>query len=830
MTRYLVGIESAGLGVWDADLQTGQCYYSPAWKAMLGYGPDEIDSGWDIWLDLIHPDDKDQAIRSGDEHMAGLTPLAKAEFRMRHKDGHWVWVLDRGKVVARDPEGRPTRMVGVQTDITERKTAERQIEILAERVQLAVEAGGIGLWHYLIGEDQLVADRRAHEIFGTDPTRRSRGIAGWAALLHPDDRERAQKELARSLREDKPFDTVYRIVRPSGEIRHVRAFARTMRQSEGEDLLIGTCWDVTEQVTAAEALASEKERLRITLQSIADAVICTDVFGRVSFMNLAAEILTGFVEPLAVGNPLEAVFKPVHEETGEALPSLAREAIRLRRAVEQPHPAMLIRRDGDHRSIRDIGSPVIAANGEVVGAVLVVQDVTAARALQRDLAHAATHDSLTGLKNRSFFAGALGRAIEDAQPHRGEPSVLLYVDLDRFKILNDTAGHHAGDALLRQVATRIAGLVRRQDVVARLGGDEFACLLLGCQPEQAEHIAQTIVDEIGQIRFPWGDRVYEIGASVGVAMLDCPGLTAETALSQADVACYAAKAGGRNRVSVYRPDSGDAFRHMADLKMAAGIKDAIQENRFRLYGQEIRDLHAPLARGRSVELLTRMVASDGTVVMPGAFIPPAERFELMAVLDRWVLRTAIRDFGAAIMAIPGLTIAVNLSANSLSDPGLWPYLSAELQAGSLHPSRLTLEITETAMINNFVAAERFVSEARAFGCRISLDDFGSGVSSFSYLKRFRVDAIKIDGAFVRQIGGNGFDRTIVRLIGEVAAGLGIEAIAECIEDTDALEALAELGVRYGQGFLFHRPEPLGDLLAALGGTAADALPAKTSAA
>jgi diguanylate cyclase (GGDEF)-like protein/PAS domain S-box-containing protein len=815
LERWSFALESAGLGVWDADLVEGRCYYSPVWKAMLGYAEHEIGDDSDVWFHLVHPDDRERATGAGRAHELGLTPFIETEFRMRHKNGHWVWVLDRGKVVERDAHGQPTRMIGVQTDITKQKEAERHLALLNERIGLAVQAGGVGLWHWDLGTRVLDWDQRTHELYGTDPEGFSGRFEDWIERLHPEDAERAQRDIQETAERQTPFDGVYRIIRTNGDVRHVRALARVVQDQDGRNILIGTNWDVTEHVLAAEALAADKERLRITLLAIGDAVICTDMEGRVTLMNAAAETLTQMRERMVVGRPLESFFRPLHEETGKPLPCSSREAMEKQTVIELPHPGILVRRDGTRRSIRDLASPVLTSKREIIGSVLVIQDVTSARALQRELEFAATHDALTGLKCRASFEALLTDAIERARK-LGKEHALLYIDLDRFKIVNDIAGHAAGDALLKTVGKALRAAVAPRDVVARLGGDEFAVLLLDCAANDAERVATRILGLIGTDRFSWAGKVHEIGASIGVAIVDQDTIDTQTVLAHADVACYSAKSGGRNRVSVYRSETGDAHRHMSELHVAAGIREAVEDNRFRLYAQEIRDLRTPLARGQHVEILTRMVALDGGIIPPGAFIPAAERFDLMGALDRWVLRTTIRGHGPAIMKIPGLSVGVNLSANSLNDPELWPFLASELADGPLDPARLTLEITETAVINNFNTAERFVAEARRAGCKISLDDFGSGVSSFAYLKRFEVDSLKIDGAFVRTMTQSRYDRTIVRLVNEIAVEIGVETIAECVEDTATVEALTEIGVRFGQGFLFHRPRPLAEVLSERG--------------
>jgi len=816
-TLWNFALEGAGQGVWEEDYLTGRDHYSPTWTSLLGFTKEDM-AGRRYWPDMVHPDDRAEVVRRVHEHEAGLTTSFEATCRMRHADGRWIWILDRGRIIERDADGRPVRMVGTHTDITRQKENEEKLAILNERMRLATEAGGVGLWSYDVATGEVFWDERMHELYGIDTGGRSSHDV-WAACLHPDDRDATLAVFFAAVERGTPYNTVFRIVRGDGEVRYIRTLAKMTTRADGGALMVGCNWDVTEVRLTADALAEEKERLRVTLHSIGDAVICTDTAGNVTFMNLAAETLTGHIEPMVRGAPLAQVYRPVHEDTGEDLPSSAAEALGTGVPVEMGHPAKLVRPDGASRAIRDSAAPVRAANGEIIGVVLVFQDVTNARALQRDLAYAASHDALTGLKNRTAFEGAVQTALAEARAG-GPGHAVLFVDLDRFKILNDTAGHAAGDTLLREIAGVVRAAVRPTDVVARLGGDEFAVLLRDCRIEDAEAHGARIIAAVRSLRFSWNDRIYNFGASIGVTALDARCLGVAEALAQADVACYASKAGGRDRVSVYRPDASEAHRHLSDLHIVAGIRDGIESGLFRLYAQEIRDLSAPLARAPRIEILTRMIGPDGALVPPDVFIPAAERFDLMGALDRWVLSTTLRDHGARIMAVEGLTVAVNLSANSLSDPSLWGFLSAELAATGFDPARLVLEITETAVINNFAAAERFIAAARAAGCRVSLDDFGSGVSSFTYLKRFPVDAIKIDGTFVRNMKDSRYDRTIVRMIHEVGVELGVETIAEFVEDVETVDLLRRIGVVWGQGYLFHRPRPLDEVLSAFGAAVA----------
>ena len=816
--RYYFAAESAGLGVWDLNMVTGHCYYSPAWKRMLGYRDDEITDSGDLWLTFVHPDDRERVLEASKVHENGLISHIEDEFRLRHKEGHWIWVLDRGKIIEWTQDGQPARIIGAQTDITRQKEAEQHLLVLNERIGLAIEMGGIGLWNVEIETGALTWDEGMHALFGTDPLTFRGTVEDWVERLHPDDAARAQKEFKTAVDADAQFSTIFRIIRPDGRVRHIRALARVVRSAGMAPVIVGTNWDVTEQVLAAQALADEKERLRITLQSIGEAVICTDVANRVTFMNKAAEKLTQWPPALVNGLPLEVMFQPVHEDTAEPLPPTTKAAMAGRRTIEQEQHGVLVRGDGTRRSVRDVASPVITSTGEIVGSVLVIQDTTAARALQRDLAYAATHDMLTGLKSRAAFEAALAKAVESARSGATRHA-LLYIDLDRFKLINDTAGHAAGDTLLKKVASAIKSAVHARDTVARLGGDEFVVLLLDCEPYDAERIGQKILGLIGNDRFLWAGKPYETGASIGLATLDRDCESPEAVLACADAACYTAKAGGRNRLSVFQRDAGDARRHMNERRIASGVREAIGQNKFRLFAQEIRELDRPLVRGRRAEVLTRMVAPDGSLVQPGAFLPAAERFDLVGALDRWVIENLLEIYGARITAVDGFSVAVNLSGYSLCDPEFWPYVESQIGFSGLDPRRITFEIAEAAVFGNFVSADRFVSAARAMGCGISIDGFGSGVSSFAHLKRLKVDSIKIDGSFVENLHENAYDTTIVRLIGEVAGEIGIDVIAEHIQQPETVAALRALGIRFGQGHLFHRPRLLDDLLAEHGAKA-----------
>ncbi len=816
--RFAVAVDCAELGVWDADLVNNACYYSPSWKRMLGYGADELRDHPDLWLDFVHPDDRDRALASGDSHLEGQSQSVECEFRLRHRSGRWIWVLDRGKVVARDAAGRPTRMIGIQTDITTQKEAAARLALLNQRIELALDASGIGLWSYEIETGRTFWDARMREIYGLGdgPEEVSRGT--WHGRLHPDDAAEAEAAASALLAEGTPVRMTYRIVRPDGAVRHVFALSRLVQQPHQPPLVVGSIWDVSEQVEVSNGLAAEKERLRVILRSIGDAVIATDAEDAITFANPAAErlLLTGQADLL--GQKTADVLPLRQELTDLRLPPAAPLACAERRTMERDEPAVFERRDGERRIMRDIASPLYDPAGEVMGTVLIVQDVTRERARQRELAHLARHDGLTDLLNRSAFDKALASAIEDPAKRAG--LALLYIDLDRFKMVNDTAGHAAGDSLLKLVAKAMLAVLPAGAQVARLGGDEFAVLMETSGPEAACRAGRDIVQAVGAQQLAWGGRSHGVGASIGIVLLADAPADPLTALSLADAACYASKSRGRNKVSLHDPASSAVPGGFAEVRAASELLQALKENRLALYGQEIRDLSDPTRRSDRIEVLARLAGTDGELVMPGTFIPAAERFDLMGPFDRSVIRRSL-DLLANLGATCGTpTLSINLSAMSLSDPDLWSFVEAQLSETGQPAERLCFEITETAAVNNFAVAERFVRDARRAGCRVSLDDFGAGLSSFGYLRRFPVDCIKIDGAFVQDVAKNGLDQAICAAVGTIAAELGVEVVAERVADAQAVELLRARGIGFGQSFYLHRPEPLADLLSAVGDTKA----------
>jgi diguanylate cyclase (GGDEF)-like protein len=447
--------------------------------------------------------------------------------------------------------------------------------------------------------------------------------------------------------------------------------------------------------------------------------------------------------------------------------------------------------------------------------VRLLADITAREAAEADLSWQATHDTLTDLANRRQFENALRRQIETARVQNQRHAV-LYIDLDQFKVVNDTCGHMAGDALLRQLSQVLASRMRRADTLARLGGDEFGVLLEGCDLLHAQRLAAQLLNAIRAFRFSWDGRVFTLGASIGVAAITAESRDLESVLSAADTACYLAKDKGRNQVQVYCEDDEEVSSRHGEMGWVSRITQCVEENRFFLLCQQVMGL-APDSQGAGpggseyLELLLRMRDEQGRVVPPMAFIPAAERYHLMGSIDRWVVGRALgclarlRQPRAGTAARP--RFGINLSGMSLGDPAFADFVLESFETTGTPADAVCFEITETAAISNLARAARFIRRFRDLGCRFALDDFGSGLSSFEYLKALPVDYLKIDGSFVRGVAQDRIDLAVVDAIQRLARAAGAQTIAECVESPAILERVRALGIDFGQGHFIHVPEP-----------------------
>ncbi|WP_372694822.1 EAL domain-containing protein [Immundisolibacter sp.] len=578
----------------------------------------------------------------------------------------------------------------------------------------------------------------------------------------------------------------------------------TVQPSWGEGVLHFSGRDITDRKHAEQALAQAEELARVTLQSIADGVITTDPQGRVTALNPIAERLTGWSYAEALGQPVDRVFRVVHESTRTPLANPLQRSTGSEQPFDLADPTVLLNRNGAESLIEDSAAPISMPDGTLAGAVIVFRDVTDTRRLAAEISHQARHDPLTGLPNRREFERRLEELLE--QTRCGDAvHALCYVDLDQFKVVNDGCGHAAGDQLLAELASALQQRIRRHDLLARLGGDEFGVLLVDCPTENAHAIASKLLAAVADFRFRWGERSFVVGASIGVVPITATAASATELLSEADLACYTAKDLGRNRIHLFRPDDADLTRRRSEMQWARELHEAIEEQRLQLYTQPIHALHGdPLPW---FEVLLRLRRRDGHLVMPGAFLPAAERFGLMPLIDRYVLT---RVLGRLLDPARGngTRLSVNLSGRSLEDAEVIGLLEAYFENPAHPAGRLCLELTETTAVSHLGRTREFIGRLRGAGCLFALDDFGTGVSSFAYLKHLPVDFLKLDGSFVRDITREPIDHAMVEAIHRLSTIMGFQTIAEFVEDAATLELLREIGVNYGQGFLLGRPAPI----------------------
>ncbi|NOY67264.1 MAG: EAL domain-containing protein [Gammaproteobacteria bacterium] len=566
------------------------------------------------------------------------------------------------------------------------------------------------------------------------------------------------------------------------------------------------------------ALTYEKDRAEITLESISEAVISTDQLCCVQSLNSAAEHITGWNISEVKGKPLSELLSMTDYNSGEKI-NLSVKGCDAKQGKPIRLNGILTNNNNKAIDINLSAAPIYDNSKEVTGIVVVLQDVGTSRELERQLSYQASHDWLTGLYNRSAFDQQLRQLIENAKNNK-QQHALCYLDLDRFKIVNDTCGHVAGDEMLKQIADMFQAHIRSTDTLARLGGDEFGLLLSNCSVEKAHSLAEKLRQSIDDFHFHWDGKYFEIGVSVGIVVIDENSERKDDILASADIACYTAKENGRNCIHIYKPEGLDLERRRGETQWLDKIKNAFTNDRFCLYFQPIISLADPDTKDMHVEILIRMIGDDNKIIPPMAFLPAAERYMLMPQIDRWVIKHVLATISSQILgnnhewpSDRNYLFNINLSGESIANQDLLSTVQQLLTRYHVPAHVICFEITESVAISNLENARNFIDAMRNLGCKFALDDFGSGMCSFSYLKNLSVDYLKIDGSYVKGINSSNIDKELVMAVNHIGHVFGMQTVAEFVENKQVLQTLMDIGVDYAQGYGIEEPRPVAELFA-----------------
>lgn len=654
----------------------------------------------------------------------------------------------------------------------------------------------------------LYANPAAGALFGLDAD----GLVGRHVtdLLRPAYRATLRKHLSAKHAAGEAVEPIeVQLINSGEQALWVELFSRRI-EHKGEPAYLTVTRDITHRKSLEASLGRSKLQARVTLESIGEGIITTDTDGLIDYMNEAAEQLIGTLRSHAIGKQLGDLVALIDEVDRESLGDPVSQCLTERRRVNLGRRAVLVSKQAKREISTELtASPIRGPDGEIAGCVTIFHDVTEMRGLTREMSYQASHDALTGLVNRTEFERRLHSALESARGE-GVGHVVAYIDLDRFKVVNDTSGHIAGDNLLRELATLIRDKVRDSDTVARVGGDEFAMLLVGCPLEKARQISDDICSAVETYRFAWREHVFDVGVSIGLVEVGAEAVSAESILNAADSACYVAKQHGRGQTHVYSARDEILVRERGEIQWLQRLQHALKEDRFELYVQPIVAVSGNVHAGPAAEVLLRMKGeAGGKAICPKQFLTAAERNHLMSHIDRWVVQAALTAIAGGTPHLPeGRTCSINLSAQTLGDDSFLEFVVELLDHTGVAPSKLCFEMSESAVINNLDQARRFINVVHGMGCQFAMDDFGSGIGSFSNLKQLSIDYLKIDGIYTRDLELDGVNRELVSAAIRLAKRLDFRVVAEQVEDHDSFEAMREMGIDFIQGNIVERPHPL----------------------
>ena len=657
-------------------------------------------------------------------------------------------------------------------------------------------------------EKLLLVNESAAALVGLEPPQLVGRDA--ADLVKPAYRALFRKSLAKRLAgEEAPGRIEMQLINGNQSGLWVEAQSSSI-EFRGRPAIITVARDISHRKSLEVSLSRSKRQAQYTLESIAEGVITTDNDGRIDYMNLAAETLIGTNRDDAAGHRIGELFTLVDDADRRPLGDPVERCLAMRRRVNMGRRAVMVSVDGEHEhSVEITASPVRGPGNSVSGAVVVFHDVSEMRGLTRQMSYQATHDPLTGLINRREFERRLDEAMDSA--HSDEAlHMLFYMDLDRFKAVNDTCGHLAGDNMLREVAGLIKEQVRDSDYVGRLGGDEFGALLIGCPIDKARQIANDICNAVADYRFVWKDKIFNIGVSIGLVEISHTSGTLQDIMSAADSACYMAKQQGRGRVHVYSARDEVIARERGDIQWLRQLQEALHEDGFELAIQPIVAVGGSVETGPSVEVLIRLTDARGKPTTTAEFLRPAERYQMMPQIDRWVINAALAAISSGEIKLAAhRSCAINLSSQTLGDEAFLGFVVDALDRSGVAPSAICFEVTEKAILANVQHAQRFIEVLHGIGCEFSLDDFGSGLGSFSSLKHLPIDYLKIDGTYTRNLQTDAVNQEMVAAMIKLARTMQFRIVAEQVEQQEDFDWLRDSGVDFVQGHFIDPPAAIG---------------------
>ena len=566
-----------------------------------------------------------------------------------------------------------------------------------------------------------------------------------------------------------------------------------------------------------KTLKRQERRFSAILHSIADGIIATDNERKIQFLNPVAEEITGWKEAEARTKSIENLISIIDENTNSVIQLPAVDTPITKNSIFYFKNAVVKNRNGDKIPVEGTIASIRDSEKKVEGQVIAIRDVTQLREMSDKISYQASHDALTGLYNREAFSQSLKGMINSANKENRQHA-LIYLDLDQFKLINDTIGHAAGDELLLETTGIMKNVFRSSDVCARLGGDEFGVLLSDTDQDTAYVIAQRLHNRLSERRLIWDKTAFNIHSSIGLVTIDAASEDIHSVLAAADDACYIAKDEGGRRIRVYKTSDSTFKKRRGEMQWVTRLTRALEEDRFELFYQNIIPISqaAKETQMKKFELLIRMVDEEGNIIPPADFLPAAERYNMMPSIDRWVINTAMGMYNkvAAQNGTVGkrMIFTINLSAESMADEHFLEFIQNQIKSHGVKPSDFCFEITETVTISNMTTASKFIHELKALGCTFALDDFGSGFSSFNYLKNMPVDYLKIDGSFVKDMDENAVNSAMVEAINNLGHVMGIKTIAEFVRNRQILDRLKDLGIDYAQGYEIAKPQSLKELI------------------